>query len=164
MYTFISLLIILICQFVHIGLFLQLLGHTQEAIEAYTDIIKRNLADESSLAVATNNIVSLKGPKDVSDSLRKLDRLIEKGTGPPSFQLAHGLDLKLSSKQREAIYGNRVLLLLHSNKMDQVLISLLRLSMMFFCKHLPPTYLSFTLFLFPLFLIVGTRSSKNPKF
>ncbi|GFZ00008.1 SRP72 RNA-binding domain-containing protein [Actinidia rufa] len=97
----------------------QLLGHTQEAIEAYTDIIKRNLADESSLAVATNNIVSLKGPKDVSDSLRKLDRLIEKGSGPLSFQLARGLDLKLSSKQREAIYGNRVLLLLHSNKMDQ---------------------------------------------
>ncbi|GFZ21174.1 SRP72 RNA-binding domain-containing protein [Actinidia rufa] len=97
----------------------QLLGHTQEAIEAYTDIIKRNLADESSLAVATNNIVSLKGPKDVSDSLRKLDRLIEKGSEPPSFHLARGLDLKLSSKQREAIYGNRVLLLLHSNKMDQ---------------------------------------------
>ncbi|XP_057486987.1 uncharacterized protein LOC130773071 [Actinidia eriantha] len=97
----------------------QLLGHTQEAIEAYTDIIKRNLADESSLAVAINNIVSLKGPKDVSDSLRKLDRLIEKGSGPLSFQLARGLDSKLSSKQREAIYGNRVLLLLHSNKMDQ---------------------------------------------
>ncbi|XP_057486103.1 uncharacterized protein LOC130772361 [Actinidia eriantha] len=96
----------------------QLLGHTQAAIEAYTDIIKRNLADESSLAVATNNIVSLKGPKDVSDSLRKLDRLIERGSGP-SFQLARGLDLKLLSKQREAIYGNRVLLLLHSNKMDQ---------------------------------------------
>ncbi|XP_057509788.1 uncharacterized protein LOC130792301 [Actinidia eriantha] len=97
----------------------QLLGHTQEAIEAYTDIIKRNLADESSLSVAINNIVSLKGPKDVSDSLRKLDRLIEKGSGPLSFQLARGLDSKLSSKQREAIYGNRVLLLLHSNKMDQ---------------------------------------------
>ncbi|KAG5520705.1 hypothetical protein RHGRI_033329 [Rhododendron griersonianum] len=97
----------------------QLLGHTQEAIEAFTDIIKRNLADESSLAVATNNLVSLKGPKDVSDSLRKLDRLIEKGSGTQSFQLARGLDLKLSSKQREAIYTNRVLLLLHSNKMDQ---------------------------------------------
>ncbi|CAL5421947.1 unnamed protein product [Camellia sinensis] len=97
----------------------QLLGHTQEAIEAYTDIIKRNLADESSLAVASNNLVSLKGPKDVSDSLRKLDRLIEKGSGPQIFQLARGLDLKLSPKQREAIYANRVLLLLHSNRIDQ---------------------------------------------
>ncbi|GMP84159.1 hypothetical protein CsSME_00037787 [Camellia sinensis var. sinensis] len=92
---------------------------TQEAIEAYTNIIKRNLADESSLAMASNNLVSFKGLKDVSDSLRKLDRLIEKGSGPQIFQLARGLDLKLSPKQREAIYANRVLLLLHSNRIDQ---------------------------------------------
>ncbi|CAL5350479.1 unnamed protein product [Camellia sinensis] len=97
----------------------QLLEHTQEAIEAYTDIIKRNLADESSLAMASNNLISFKGLKDVSDSLRKLDRLIEKGSGPQIFQLACGLDLKLSLKQREAIYANRVLLLLHSNRIDQ---------------------------------------------
>ncbi|XP_043723300.1 signal recognition particle subunit SRP72-like [Telopea speciosissima] len=97
----------------------QLLGHPQEAIEAYTDIISRNLADDSSLAVAINNLISLKGPKDVSDGLRKLDRLIEKGNEGQSFQLARGLDLKLSSKQREAIYTNRVRLLLHANKLDQ---------------------------------------------
>ncbi|KAI7996279.1 Signal recognition particle subunit SRP72 [Camellia lanceoleosa] len=97
----------------------QLLGHTQEAIEAYTDIIKRNLADESSLAMASNNLVSFKGLKDVSDNLKKLDRLIEKGSGPQIFQLARGLDLKLSPKQREAIYANRVLLLLHSNRINQ---------------------------------------------
>ncbi|XP_052205313.1 uncharacterized protein LOC127810098 [Diospyros lotus] len=106
----------------------QFLGHAQEAIEAYTDFIKRNLADESSLAVAINNLVSLKGPKDVSDSLRKLDRLIEKESGSQSFQLARGLDLKLSPRQREAIYTNRVLLLLHTNRMDQAreLVSALR--------------------------------------
>ncbi|XP_044491004.1 signal recognition particle subunit SRP72 [Mangifera indica] len=95
----------------------QLLGNNQEAIGAYADIIKRNLADESSLAVAVNNLVALKGPKDVSDSLRKLDRIKEKDT--QNFQLARVLDLKLSSKQKEAIYANRVLLLLHANKMDQ---------------------------------------------
>lgn len=103
-----------------IGLFLQLLGNTKEAVQSYIDTIKRNLADEPSLAVATNNLIALKGPKDISDSLRKLDRLIEKGSGTRSFQLAHGLDLKLSPKQKEAIYTNRMLLLLHSNKMDQV--------------------------------------------
>lgn len=97
----------------------QLLGNTKVAIESYTGIINRNLADESSLAVAINNLVALKGPKDVNDSLRKIDRLIEKGNGSQSFQLASGLDLKLSAKQREAIYINRVLLLLHSNKIDQ---------------------------------------------
>lgn len=68
--------------------------------------------------MAVNNLVALKGPKDVSDSLRKLDRIKEKDT--QNFQLAHVLDLKLSSKQKEAIYANRVLLLLHANKMDQV--------------------------------------------
>ncbi|KAK3014302.1 hypothetical protein RJ639_008873 [Escallonia herrerae] len=97
----------------------QLLGHTQEALKSYVDFIKRNLPDESSVAVAMNNLIALKGPKDISDGLRKLDRLIEKGYEQQSFQLARGLELKLSSKQREAIYINRVLLLLHSNKMDQ---------------------------------------------
>lgn len=70
--------------------------------------------------MAVNNLIALKGPKDVSDGVRKLDKLIEKSDGPEKFQLACGLDLKLSTKQREAIYTNRVLLLLHSNKMDQV--------------------------------------------
>ncbi|KAL0435428.1 UNVERIFIED_CONTAM: Signal recognition particle subunit SRP72 [Sesamum radiatum] len=97
----------------------QLLGNTQEAFELYSSIIKKNLADESSLAVAISNLIALKGPKDVSDGLRKLDKLIEKGEGPLTFHLARGLDLKLSQKQREAIYVNRMLLLLHSNKLDQ---------------------------------------------
>ncbi|XWS69170.1 hypothetical protein CRYUN_Cryun04dG0156500 [Craigia yunnanensis] len=95
----------------------QLLGHTQEAVGAYTDIVNRNLADEPSLAVAVNNLIAVKGPKDISDSLRKLDRLKEKDS--QKFQLAHAIDLKLSSKQKERIYANRVLLLLHANKMDQ---------------------------------------------
>ncbi|XP_057949479.1 uncharacterized protein LOC131144691 [Malania oleifera] len=97
----------------------QLLGHTQEALESYTDIINRNLADESSLAVAINNLVSLKGSKDTSDNLRKLDRLFEKGSGAQNFQLVWGLDSKLSPKQKEAIYANRLLLLLHANRIDQ---------------------------------------------
>ncbi|XP_015957825.1 uncharacterized protein LOC107481981 [Arachis duranensis] len=95
----------------------QLLGGKQDAIEAYIDIIKRDMADESSIAVAVNNLVSLRGPKDVSDSLRKLDRLKDKEA--QNFRLASELDLKLPAKEKEAIYANRVLLLLHANKMDQ---------------------------------------------
>lgn len=95
----------------------QLLGRKQDAMEAYTDLIKRDMADESSIAVAVNNLVSLKGPKDVSDSLRKLDRVKDKES--QSFRLAHGLDLKLSAKEKEAIYANRILLLLHANKIEQ---------------------------------------------
>lgn len=113
----------------------QLLGHTQEAIEAYTDIIKRDLADESSLAVAVNNLIALKGPKEVSDSLRKLDRLKEKDS--QYFQLARGLDLKLSPKQKEAIYANRVLLLLHANKLDQAQELVAALSDMFVDSVMP---------------------------
>ncbi|KAJ6361791.1 hypothetical protein OIU78_002244 [Salix suchowensis] len=94
----------------------QLLGRSPEAMQAYTEIINRNLADESSFAIAVNNLIALKGSKDVSDNLRKLDRLKEQDAS--AFQLARGLD-KLSLKQKEAIYTNRVLLLLHANKMDQ---------------------------------------------
>ncbi|CAL0306389.1 unnamed protein product [Lupinus luteus] len=107
----------------------QLLGRKQDANEAYTDIIKRDLADESSIAVAVNNLISLKGPKDVSDSLRTLDRLKEKET--QNFELACGLDLKLLAKQKEAIYSNRVLLLLHANKLDQAREFVSRLPEMF---------------------------------
>lgn len=68
-----------------------------------------------------NNLIALKGSKDVSDGLRKLDRLKEKDS--QTFQLTQALDAKLSQKHKEAIYGNRVLLLLHANKMDQVLLT-----------------------------------------
>ncbi|KAL0004471.1 hypothetical protein SO802_012032 [Lithocarpus litseifolius] len=113
----------------------QLLGHTQEAIETYTDIINRDLADELSLAVALNNLIALKGPKDVSDGLRKLDRLKEKDS--QNFQLAHGLNLKLSPKQREAVYANRVLLLLHANRLDQARELVAALSDMFADSVMP---------------------------
>ncbi|KAH6760631.1 SRP72 RNA-binding domain-containing protein [Perilla frutescens var. frutescens] len=103
---------------VQLGYVQQVLGNTQEALESYISLIKKNFADETSLAVAKSNLIALKGPKDVSDGLRKLDKLIAKGEGP-TFCLASGLDLKLSPKQREAIYVNRLLLLLHSNKLDQ---------------------------------------------
>ncbi|KAJ0242907.1 Signal recognition particle subunit SRP72 [Hirschfeldia incana] len=96
----------------------QVIGQTQESTSSYVDIIKRNLADEPSLAVAVNNLVALKGSKDISDSLGKLDQLKEKDS--QTFQLSQTLDAKLSQKHKEAIYANRVLLLLHSNKMDQL--------------------------------------------
>ncbi|KAD3068439.1 hypothetical protein E3N88_36319 [Mikania micrantha] len=97
----------------------QLLGNKQEAIASYTNLIKRNLPDEPSNAVAINNLIALKGPKDITDGLKKLDRLIQKNSGDQSFQLVPSLELKLSPKQKESIYINRMLLLLHSNKIDQ---------------------------------------------
>nr|XP_043638845.1 signal recognition particle subunit SRP72-like [Erigeron canadensis] len=97
----------------------QLLGKKQEAIASYADFIKRNLTDKSSNAVAINNLIALKGPKDISDGLKKLDRLIEKNSVDRSFKLVPGLELKLVPKQKESIYINRMLLLLHSNKISE---------------------------------------------
>ncbi|KAK8934122.1 hypothetical protein KSP39_PZI014310 [Platanthera zijinensis] len=97
----------------------QLLGNKKEAIEAYVGIITRNLADASSLAVATNNLISVRGTKDVSDSLRKLERFIERADGSKLFKLASGLDFKLSQRQKEALWSNRLLLLLQANRNDQ---------------------------------------------
>ncbi|KAM7267392.1 hypothetical protein ACFE04_009558 [Oxalis oulophora] len=95
----------------------QILGQSSEAMRAYTDIINRNLADDSSIAVAVNNLISLKAPKEVSDGLKKLDKLRDKDA--QNFRLSNFLELRLSPKHKEAIYSNRVLLLLHANKLDQ---------------------------------------------
>ncbi|KAG7589268.1 Tetratricopeptide-like helical domain superfamily [Arabidopsis suecica] len=95
----------------------QVLGKTQESTSSYVDIIKLNLGDEFTLSVAVNNLVAFKGSKDISDGLRKFDRLKEKDS--QNFQLSQALDAKLSQKNKEAIYANRFLLLLHANKMDQ---------------------------------------------
>ncbi|XP_006646550.1 signal recognition particle subunit SRP72 [Oryza brachyantha] len=97
----------------------QLQGQTQEAMETYTKMTSQNLADPSSLAVATTNLISLKGTKDAADSLRKLGRLIEKSTAPNKLQLIESLEFKLSPRQKEALYSAHVLLLLHANRIDQ---------------------------------------------
>lgn len=77
------------------------------------------MGDDLSLAVAVNNLIALRSPKDVSDGLKKLDRLKQKDD-KQNFHLTPKLDSKLSPKQKESIYVTRVLLLLHANKMDQV--------------------------------------------
>jgi signal recognition particle subunit SRP72 len=89
-------------------------------MQTYVNMINKKAADTSSLAVATTNLISLKGTKDAADSLKKLDRLIEKSTAPNHLQLVESLDFKLSQRQKEALYSARVLLLLHTNKTDQV--------------------------------------------
>ncbi|RCV28491.1 hypothetical protein SETIT_5G408300v2 [Setaria italica] len=103
----------------------QLQGQSQEAMQTYVNMVNGKsddsspLADSSSLAVATTNLISLKGTKDTADSLKKLDRLIEKSNAPNQLQLIESLDFKLYPRQKEALYSARVLLLLHANKIDQ---------------------------------------------
>ncbi|XP_078440836.1 SRP72 RNA-binding domain-containing protein [Wolffia australiana] len=97
----------------------QLQGQTDEALQAYSDVVARKLADASSVAVATNNLIALKGGKDVSDGLRKLDQLVKKDGAKGHFEFADGLKSNLFPRQKEAVYANRVLLLLQANKLDQ---------------------------------------------
>ena len=99
-------------------------GHTAEALEVYSDTVKKKIADASSIAVATNNLIALKGSKEVSDGLRKLDQLVKKDEIKGHFKLSNGLEFKLFARQREALFSNMVLLLLHSNKLDQVSVTL----------------------------------------
>ena len=89
-------------------------------MQTYVNMINGQSADASSLAVATTNLISLKGTKDTADSLKKLDRLVGTTTAPNQLHLVENLDFKLSPRQKEALYSARVLLLLHANKTDQV--------------------------------------------
>uniref|UniRef100_A0A6V7QS10 Signal recognition particle subunit SRP72 n=1 Tax=Ananas comosus var. bracteatus TaxID=296719 RepID=A0A6V7QS10_ANACO len=94
--------------------------YADEEIETELAPINVQLAYVRQLLGHTKNQLKLMlSTKDVSDSLRKLDRLIEKSAGSKQFQLAHGLDFKLSLRQKEALYSNRVLLLLQANRIDQ---------------------------------------------
>ncbi|CAO2167313.1 unnamed protein product [Urochloa humidicola] len=103
----------------------QLQGQSQEAMQTYVYMINTKtpdllpIADSSSLAVATTNLISLRGTKDTADSMKKLDQLIEKSTAPNRLQLIESLDFKLFPRQKEALYSARVLLLLHTNKIVQ---------------------------------------------
>jgi hypothetical protein len=102
----------------------QMQGCTEEAIESYNRVLKRKPVDALSVAIASNNLIAIRGGKDLFDSLKKSDKLLEnKGLGQ-KLQFAEGLDHKLSTRQKEAISFNRCLLLLHSNKLSQVSIIL----------------------------------------
>lgn len=99
---------------------MQVQGRTEEAVESYNTLLKRKPADQPSIAVASNNLIAIRGARDLFDSLKKTDKLLEKrGTGQ-KLQFAEGLEYRLAAKQKEAISFNRCLLLLHSSKLEQV--------------------------------------------
>ncbi|CAM6103196.1 unnamed protein product [Calypogeia fissa] len=97
----------------------QIAGNSAEALEGYNTLIKKKPADESSMAVASNNLIALRGARDLFDALKKFDKLFEKKTGGQRVQFTEKLEQRLSARQKEVISFNRFLLLLHSNKLDQ---------------------------------------------
>lgn len=98
----------------------QVQARNMEALESYNKLLKQKLADAPSMAVASNNLIALKGNKDMFDSIKKFEKLFEKKTSSELGVLfMEGLEHKLSSRQKEAISFNRFLVLLLSNKLDQ---------------------------------------------
>jgi signal recognition particle subunit SRP72 len=97
----------------------QMQGRFDEALESYNAILKKKPADAPSLAVATNNLIAVKGARDLFDALKKTEKLLEKKDAGQKLQFAENLENRLSMRQKEALSFNRCLLLLHSNKLDQ---------------------------------------------
>lgn len=97
----------------------QMQGRVDEALESYNTILKKKPADPPSVAVATNNLIALKGARDLFDALKKTEKLLEKKDAGQKLQFAENLEYKLSVRQKEGLSFNRCLLLLHSNKLDQ---------------------------------------------
>lgn len=100
---------------------LQVSGRRVEAQEGYHTFLKRKPLDLPSLAVAVNNLTALRNTKDVADSLRRLDRLMDLTKGGASGAVfLEGLQLKLSPLQKAVLLHNRFLLLLLAGKLDEV--------------------------------------------
>ncbi|KAL3684120.1 hypothetical protein R1sor_002142 [Riccia sorocarpa] len=97
----------------------QMQGRTAEALESYNTFLKKKPQDESSIAVASNNLIALRGARDLFDALKKYDKMFDKKAGGHKLQFSEKLENLLSAKQKEAISFNSILLLLHSNKLDQ---------------------------------------------
>ena len=54
-------------------------GRTKEASEAYAHLLKLKPADAVSAAVAANNLVAARGAHELFDSLKRLDKMLERG-------------------------------------------------------------------------------------
>jgi hypothetical protein len=53
-----------------------------KAIESYNSVLRRKPMDALSMAITSNNQIAIKGAKDLFDSLKKSNKLLEnKGLG-----------------------------------------------------------------------------------
>lgn len=91
--------------YAQLGYIRQMQGKTEEALDFYNRALKSNPNDESIVAVATNNIVSLGGSQqDLPEAVKKLRHI------------ASTAEQKLSTQQRTIIGFNRCLLLAFMDK------------------------------------------------
>eukprot|EP00240_Pyramimonas_obovata_P002001 CAMPEP_0118923780 /NCGR_PEP_ID=MMETSP1169-20130426/2185_1 /TAXON_ID=36882 /ORGANISM="Pyramimonas obovata, Strain CCMP722" /LENGTH=531 /DNA_ID=CAMNT_0006864821 /DNA_START=67 /DNA_END=1659 /DNA_ORIENTATION=+ len=92
-------------------------GRTQEALDLFTTALKVDSTDAASKAVATNNLVAARGPRELFDAMKRLDRVLA-SPSPSCTQLSPQLEGRLSGAQQEALLFTRLLVLMHSNKLE----------------------------------------------
>eukprot|EP00898_Chlorokybus_atmophyticus_P005459 jgi/Chlat1/5914/Chrsp4S06247 len=102
---------------VQLSYIVQAAGRSAEAIDGYTAFLKKKLDDPVATAIATNNLVALRGDRDLFDALKRTEKLLDKSS--PGFRLIDALENRLSAEQKGAIGVNRALLLLFSHKLEQ---------------------------------------------
>mmetsp|Transcript_45667 Transcript_45667/g.74472 ORF Transcript_45667/g.74472 Transcript_45667/m.74472 type:complete len:657 (+) Transcript_45667:64-2034(+) len=87
----------------------QITGNRDEAMEAYTAVLKakQTTSDAAVVAVASNNVISLKQERNLFDSLRK-----------SKSASSAALDQKLSARQKLHIAANHALVLCAMNRGD----------------------------------------------
>lgn len=90
-------------------------GRAREAAESYARLLKLPTSDAATAAVAANNLVAIRQSHEVFDSLKRLDRLMCRG----GLDLGPALITRMSTEQRNIIRGNRAILLLLANRVDQ---------------------------------------------
>lgn len=86
----------------------QLLGKKEEAKEIYTNILKEKSNDFVSLAIAGNNLVTLRDNQDMFDSAKKL-----------KFASSSKLQGKILGYQNRSIQINNAILLMNMDKYDE---------------------------------------------
>jgi hypothetical protein len=63
----------------------QMQGCTKKAIESYNRMLKRKHVDALLVAIASNNLITIKGGNNLSNSMKKSDNFLEnKGLGHTS--------------------------------------------------------------------------------
>lgn len=93
------------------------MGKAEDAAATYARLVKAKYSDAPSMAVVVNNSIAGRGASEMLDALKRLDKLLDKGSGQANSTKFQGsLDFQLSAQQKRAILLNRATLLLLTHK------------------------------------------------
>lgn len=93
------------------------MGRAEDAAATYARLLKTKFSDAPSSAVLVNNSIASRGASEMLDALKRIDKLLDKGSGQANSTKFQGsLELQLSAQQKRAILLNRATLLLLTHK------------------------------------------------